>query len=142
MVADTMKAEDQREVEPLRVNRDGKRFFGEAYKRAVVEKCLAPGASVSAVALAHKFNANLVRKWIAKYQTQQAIPRAARQLMPVRVIEANAPARRSARDSSSASTGATSGAIEIEIGAARVRLHGAVDVEQLRAVFEALGTGR
>jgi hypothetical protein len=35
-----MKAEDQREIEPLRVNRDGKRFFGEAYKRAVVEKCL------------------------------------------------------------------------------------------------------
>jgi transposase len=137
-----MKAEDQRGIEPLRVSRDGKRFFGEAYKHAVVEKCLAPGASVSAVALAHKFNANLVRKWIAKYQTRQAVPRAAGQLMPVTVIEANAPAKRRARDSSSASTGAPRGAIEIEIGAARVRLQGAVDVEQLRAVFEALGTGR
>jgi transposase len=124
-----MKVEDQRGVEPLRVNRDGKRFFSEAYKRAVVEKCLARGASVSAVALAHKFNANLVRKWIGKYQAQQGVPRAGTQLMPVRVIEA-------------ANAGATSGAIEIEIGAARVKLRGAVDAEQLRVVLEALGAGR
>jgi transposase len=138
-----MKVEDQRGVEPLRVNRDGKRFFSEGYKRAVVEKCLAPGASVSAVALAHKFNANLVRKWIDKYQAQQAVPRAATQLMPVRVIEAaREPARRSARESSRASVGVTSGAIEIEIGAARVRLRGAVEVEQLRVVFAALGANR
>ena len=138
-----MKVEDQRGVEPLRVNRDGKRFFSEGYKRAVVEKCLAPGASVAAVALAHKFNANLVRKWIGKYQAQQVVSRAARRLMPVTVIEAaNEPAARSARESSSASAGVTSGAIEIEIGAARVRLRGAVDAEQLRVVCEALGARR
>jgi transposase len=69
-----MKVEDQRGVEPLRVNRDGKRFVSEGYKRAVVEKCLAPGASVSAVALAHKFNANLVRKWIDKYKGDRRCP--------------------------------------------------------------------
>jgi transposase len=138
-----MKVEDQGGVEPLRVNRDGKRCFSEGYKRAVVEKCLAPGASVSAVALAHKFNANLVRKWIDKYQARQGLPDAATQLMPVRMIEAaREPATRSARQSSRASVGAPSGSIEIEIGAARVKLRGAVEVEQLRVVFAALGAVR
>jgi transposase len=138
-----MKVEDQGGIEPLRVNRDGKRFFSEAYKRAVVEKCLAAGASVSAVALAHQFNANLVRKWIGKYQAQQVVPRATTQLMPVRMIEAaGALAPSNARENSRAVAGATSGAIEIEIGAARVRLRGAVDAEQLRVVFAALGAGR
>lgn len=35
-------------------------------KAAIVAECLAPGASVAAVALAHGVNANLVRKWIEK----------------------------------------------------------------------------
>ena len=35
-------------------------------KAAIVAACLAPGASVAAVALAHGVNANLVRKWIEK----------------------------------------------------------------------------
>ena len=70
-----MKPENRRvPVEPLRVSRNGKRFFSEAHKRAVVEKCLVPGASVSAVALAHGFNTNLVRKWIVKHQAARALP--------------------------------------------------------------------
>ncbi len=35
-------------------------------KAAIVAECLAPGASVAAVALSHGVNANLVRKWIEK----------------------------------------------------------------------------
>jgi transposase len=34
------------------------------FKLAVVAECRQPGASVSAVALAHGLNANLVRKWL------------------------------------------------------------------------------
>ena len=65
-----MKPDNRRvPVEPLRVSLNGKRFFSEAHhKRAVVEQCLGPGASVAGVALAHGFNANLVRKWIVKHQ--------------------------------------------------------------------------
>jgi len=90
-----MRCENRRvPVEPLRVSRNGKRFFSEAHKRAVVEKCLVPGASVSAVALAHGFNTNLVRKWIVEHQASRALVRTAATLLPVSVIEASATSTR------------------------------------------------
>ena len=64
-----MKPETRRvTVEPLRVSRSGGRFFSETHERTVVERCLVPGPSGSAVALAHGFNTNLLRKWIVKHQ--------------------------------------------------------------------------
>ena len=140
-----MKARNQAVPGLLRVSRNGKRFFSEDHKRAIVEKCLVPGASVSAVALAHGFNTNLVRNWISKHQARQGRPRRGMQLVPVTVIEASSesvprvepvPVRRAA------SSGAASGSIEIEIGEARVRVLGQVDAEQLRVVFEALRADR
>src|SRR3990172_4499579 len=117
-----MKLENRRvPVEPLRVSRNGRRFFSEAHKRAVVEKCLVPGASVSAVALAHGFNTNLVRKWIIKHQAARALARSPGALVPVSVIEAAASSRRtSKRRASKRAPDPASGWIEIEIGAARV----------------------
>ena len=139
-----MKQENGRVgVEPLRVSRNGKRFFSEAHKRAVVEKCLVPGASVSAVALAHGFNTNLVRKWIARHQTAGALARPHGALVPVSVIEAS---KRSApvskRGASKRSLELPGGWIEIEVGAARLILRGKVEPEQLRVVLDALGVWR
>jgi transposase len=144
MVVDTMKPENRRvNVEPLRVSRNGRRFFSEAHKRAVVEKCLVPGASVSAVALAHGFNTNLVRKWIIKHQAARALARSAGALVPVSVIEAPATSRRASRRGVGKRVPeAASGWIEIEIGAARVILRGKVEAGQLRVVFDALGVSR
>jgi transposase len=144
MVVDTMKSENRRvSVEPLRVSRNGRRFFSEAHKRAVVEKCLVPGASVSAVALAHGFNTNLVRKWIIKQQAGRALARSAGALVPVGVIEAPASSRRtSKRGVGRRVPEAASGWIEIEIGAARVILRGQVEAAQLRVVLDALGVWR
>jgi transposase len=139
-----MKPENRRvSVEPLRVSRNGRRFFSEAHKRAVVEKCLAPGASVSAVALAHGFNTNLVRKWINQHQALQRLPRAGGALVPVSVIEAPARLpRRSAGTVSKRSRELASGSIEIQIGAARVIVRGQVEAGQLRVVLDALGLWR
>jgi transposase len=119
-------------VEPLRVSSNGKRFFSEAYKRGVVEECLRPGASVSAVALAHGFNANLVRKWIGKHQRRAA-------LVPVTVIPAPVPRR---RRPTPAPPVVPEGAIEIEVGGARVWVRGRVEATQLRLVLEVLGASR
>jgi transposase len=139
-----MKPENRRvPVEPLRVSRNGKRFFSETHKRAVVEKCLIAGASVSAVALAHGFNTNLVRKWIVKHQAARALVRTAGPLVPVSVINAPASSTRTRRRG--AGKGApelASGWIEIEIGAARVILRGKVEAGQLRFVLDALGAWR
>jgi transposase len=139
-----MKLESRRvPIEPERVSRNGRRFFSEAHKRAVVEECLVPGASVSAVALAHGFNTNLVRKWIANYQSRQALGGCAGTLVPVSVIEARAKStRRSRRVAGKRAPELTSGWIEIEIGAVRVVVRGKVDFGELRVVLEALGAWR
>jgi transposase len=126
-------------VEPLRITRSGKRFFSDEHKRAVVERCLAPGASVSAVSLAHGFNTNLVRKWIRVYQAQQAA--GAGKLVPVTVREAPeaAPARRAGVKPAITTT---SGSIEIELGAAKLILRGPVNAGELRVVLDVLARYR
>ena len=130
-------------VEPLRVSRNGKRFFSETHKQAVVEKCLVPGASVSAVALAHGFKTNLVRKWIVKHQASRALIRRAGTLLPVSVIEAPAKSTRTSRRAESKrAPELASGWIEIELGAARVIVRGRVEAGQLRLVLDALGAWR
>jgi transposase len=137
-----MKPENRRvPVEPLQVSRNGKRFFSEAHKRAVVEKCLVPGASVSAVALTHGFNTNLVRKWIVKHQAARALARPAGALVPVSVIEAP---RRSTKTSGRGTGKRTPGLPSgwIEVGAARVIVRGQVESGQLRVVLDALGLWR
>jgi transposase len=144
MVVDTMKPENRRvTAEPLRVSRNGRRFFSEAHKRVVVEKCLVPGASVSAVALAHGFNTNLVRKWIIKCQAARALARSPGALVPVSVIEAAARSRRTSKGGASKrAPELPTGWIEIEIGAARVILRGKVEAGQLGLVLDALGAWR
>jgi transposase len=147
-VVDTMGVESVRvPVEPERVTRNGRRFFSEEHKRAVVERCLAPGASVSAVSLAHGFNTNLVRKWIRAYQAQQAA--GAGTLVPVTVREAReiAPSGRArakpvAAQAATSASATVSGSIEIELGAAKLILRGPVNAGELRAVLDVLARYR
>jgi len=58
--------------EPLTITSNGRWYFDADHKRHVVEQCMAPGALVAAISLAHGFNANLVRKWIRAHQASQA----------------------------------------------------------------------
>jgi transposase len=134
-------------VEPERVTRNGRRFFSEEHKRAVVERCLAPGASVSAVSLAHGFNTNLVRKWIRDYQAQQAA--GAGKLVPVTVREAReiassrrARAKPATAQAATSASATASGSIEIELGAAKLVVRGAVEPEQLRVVLDLIARYR
>jgi len=132
-------------VEPERVTRNGRRHFSQAHKRAVVERCLAPGASVSAVSLAHGFNTNLVRKWIRAYQAREA--GGAGKLVPVTVREAPeiAPSRVSRAKPAAAQPARSAtgnGSIEIELGAAKLLVRGIVEPEQLRIVLDLLARYR
>jgi transposase len=106
-----------------------RRSFAE--KRKIVEQCLRPGASVAGVALAHGVNANLVRKWIAKYRAGEwgesgapLLPVAVRREMPpLRLPAAETPAK---------------GHIEIELASGRLRVVGRIDAETLNIVLGAL----
>jgi len=122
-------------AEPLSVTRNGRRYFSAAHKRAVVQKCLVPGASLAAVALSHGFNANLVRKWVRQFQERNLSTK----LVPV-VVTPQAPlaktATRVVRIARSKPKSIRS-SLELQIGATRLVLRG-MDLEQLRVVLDTL----
>lgn len=103
-----------------------------AEKLRIVEQCLKPGASVAGVALEHGANANLVRKWIAKHRAGE-YGKAGTALLPVSVR-----AEPALKLATSEAAAIPRGHIEIDLPAARLRLHGRVDAETLHLVLEAL----
>ena len=54
---------------------NGRRTYSKRAKRALVELCKQPGASVAGLALAHGINANLLRRWMNKYGGDGSPPR-------------------------------------------------------------------
>ena len=113
-----------------RVLRNGKRMYVHEFKLGLVRRCMAPGASVSALALEHGINTNLLRKWIDKHRDQADASRTPA-LLPVTITtEAASPITQPPREADSS--------IEIEIFGARVTLHGDVDPRRLRLVLDAL----
>ena len=59
--------QEQRSV-PKVPERARRRRHTTAQKLAIVRECLVPGASLAGVAMAHQANANMVRKWVVKFQ--------------------------------------------------------------------------
>ena len=121
-----------------------RRKHDAAFKRELIERTFHPGASVSAIALEHGLNANLLFKW-RRMQLRANSPGAceltrgnAPTMLPVMIqgatVGAITPAVSMPRPSP--------GVIEIDIGASRVRLRGAVDEANLRCVLQTLGAQR
>jgi len=50
---------------------NGRRRYDPKWQSEIVTLCLAPGASVSRIALTHGVNANLLWKWIQKHREAQ-----------------------------------------------------------------------
>ena len=126
--------------EPVRVTRNGRRYFSKAHRAAVVAKCLAPGASLAAVALANGLNANLVRKWVRPRQGRNALAGTAAKLLPVtiqtestRVLPGTVARRSGARIGP-----ADFGSMQLRVGSIELVLQGTVDREQLSLVLDAL----
>ncbi|BAO93129.1 transposase IS3/IS911 family protein (plasmid) [Caballeronia cordobensis] len=59
------------ELAVVRRSSDGRRRYDEKSKRALIEAALRPGVSVASLAQQHGINANLLRKWIAKYLVER-----------------------------------------------------------------------
>ena len=121
----------------MRVNATGRRTYSEEFKRSLVKECLVSGVSVAGIGLKHGINPNLLRKWIRNGQATMAIS-SRTMLLPVALEEttgrhealAEAPVRSPSR--------AGTGCIEIDVGEARIRIRGTVDVDALRCVLAAL----
>ena len=117
-----------------------RRRHDAAFKSDLIERSLQPGASVSAIALENGINANLLFKWRRMHlrAASRVEDRGAAQavLLPVQLTPAQAmPLHKAPMPSTSPMP---AGVIEIDIGAARVRLRGAVDEANVRCVLQAL----
>ena len=128
----------------VRVNRTGRRSYTLEYKVDVVRQCSEPGVSVAGIALAHRINANLVRRWIVRHQRARmdSAPEPRATLLPVTIEAATALLAARADDQIDAAAtkrrrlGAAS--IEIELYGARIHLRGGVDAQALRSVLDVL----
>ena len=131
-----MKMVDTKSDAPfrVRVNRTGRRTYSREYKLEVVTECEVPGASVAAVALLHRLNANLVRRWIVRHRKGQLM-RSAQPVATLLPVVLSAPR---ANGKGNARGAVRAGVIEIELEAARLRVRGAVDATALRMVLEVL----
>lgn len=112
---------------------DGRRVYSETGKRALVQRALAPGVSVSRLALDHGVNSNLLRKWIRGYQgasvrlaRQTGLP----QLLPVVTVGPPASPAPVAQPSPPS--------IEITVAGVTVHVRGAVDAQSLGTVLDCL----
>ena len=127
----------------IEVRKDGRKrvrkSYSEAYKRRVVDLTWAPGVSVAQIAHRHGLNANLLFTWRRQLGREQAAGSSPMEtmpaLLPVTVTSAAAaPAPCTATRND--------GCIEIDIGAACMRLQGRVDLETVAAVLRMLEHGR
>jgi transposase len=121
-----------------------RRRHDAAFKRELIERCLHPGASVSAIALENGLNTNLLFKWRRMHlrsnspDAREPVRGEASKMLPV-MIRATAVGEETVR---LPMPRPGPGLIEIDIGAARVRVRGAVDEAHLRCVLQALGAQR
>jgi len=143
-MVDTKKATSRaRPVVGVRVNRTGRRTYTLQYKLGIVKQCSAPEASVAAIAMAHRINANLVRRWIVRHRRELTAavvePRAT--MLPVVLATATAMPCAHADDLVDASAKRSrpvAATIEIELYGARIHLRGGVDAQALRSVLDVL----
>ena len=126
--------------------KDTRRKHDEAFKRALVERSLQAGASVAAIAQESGINANLLFNWRRLHLQAQNFdkgvaalaPAPVPTLLPVTVQPDMQPPAVRPQQPPLVPARAATGAIEIEIGNARVRLRGAVDEASLRSVLRTL----
>lgn len=126
-----------------------RRAWTEEEKVRILAESFQPGAKVSEVARRHGMNRGLLWTW--RHQARKRGVGGEQRFVPVRIVDENAapPAATAvgplAPPAVSASAAAVvpdsvpSGAIEIEMSGARVRISGAVDTAVLRQVLTQLG---
>lgn len=106
------------------------------FKRDVVARSLAVGASVSRVAREFNVNANQVFAWRKQFgDVQREAAARACQLLPVTVTEPTAVA---STGTNAACTAPASNAIVLTVGAAQLRVEGSVDLAMLAQVLARL----
>lgn len=114
-----------------------RRDHDRAFKAKLVQQCLQPGASASAIALEYGINANMLFTWRRAWSRESAAARQAQTtLLPVR-IEPQVPVAVAVSAPKPAAPTAN-GRIEFEIAGTKLRVRANVQEEALRTVLRAL----
>jgi transposase len=116
-----------------------RRTYPRQFKREVVAQCLAPGASVSAIALSHGINANVIRKWLPQRGSRAAT--AASAMLPVTIDSALSPAPARKRRAPAAPVRSRA-PIELSLAGATLRLPPGFDAQELRSIVQILAALR
>jgi transposase len=132
--------DSKREARP----QDIRRRHTEEFKQGLIQRSLAPGASVAAIAQEAGVNANLLFNWRRLHLQAQSLPlpdSPSPVLLPVTVVaEPAAVPPPPGPAAPPVPRGTPSGTIEIDIHGARVRVRGPVDEAGLRTVLRALAS--
>ena len=115
-----------------------RRTYALKFEREVVAQCLAPWASVSAVAMSHRINANVVRKWLPRHQQHSAM--ALTTMLPVNIAPASVAVNPKPRVP--AISTATRALIEVVLKDATVRLPAGFDPAELHSIAQILAALR
>jgi transposase len=128
----------KREASTAVVTRGARRHRTRAERRLIVEESFAPGASLSAVAMAHNVRSSQIYHWRRLYQQGRLdVESAATALVPVRISDAqHHPAAPASPASNRVAT--IAGTIHLQATRGQLRIEGAVDAGSLRVVLEYL----
>jgi transposase-like protein len=73
-----------------------RRTYARQFKSEVIAQCRVPGASVSAIALSHGINSNVIRTWFPRHGTTAMLPVTVESAPPVTTPRAGMHATRGA----------------------------------------------
>ena len=127
---------ETRESDGLNWRRKSRKTYTGEQRLAMVQQCLVPGVSIAEVALRNGVNTNLLFRWKKLHDKglRHTLASSAA-LVPVR-IAGSAPVK--AARVVGADRRVPGGAIEIQVGVARVYVHGGVSEADLAMVLRAL----
>lgn len=117
------------------VSKSARRQYTAEFKDDLIQRCLQPGASVSAIALHNGINANVLFRWRRERLRASGLAMedaAGTVLLPVKM------AVTPAAEAMPTALSTTAGVIEIDIAGAHVRLRGSIDAASVRCVLQAL----
>jgi len=114
---------------------NGRSMYHAEAKRELVRRCLQPGVSLAATAVAHGLNPNLLRKWVV---LQTGKPKSAMRepkLLALRALP-SPPAEAVRTAVPTAAPGQWQ--LELVVPGGTIRIRGRIDAESLRTVLDCL----
>ena len=139
-MASTMKIADAKINVPRAAHETNRsrRTYAQQFKREVVAQCQVPGASVSAIALSHGINANVIRKWLPRRSPGTAA--ALTTMLPVSIEPVAAAV--TPKSGMNLTLAAARAPIELSLAGVTVRLPVGFDPAELRSIVQILAALR